>query len=330
MIFPTVTPPYWAPEGHSQTLVAHLAAPLIGPKISFHDENKKLISCLEDDDKLLIKYHLRDQKKWVLLAHGLAGDSESQYIKRMTRLALEKNISVLRFNHRNCGESVGYANKTYHAGRGEDIYAAANWVRSNYPGSEIIVVGFSLSGNTVLDMAIRFEDKIDIKCTIAVNAPIDLTQASINIAQKENLAYNKYFARLLHLSNMNLAKKQKGGLGEVIRNTKVPRFAVLGDFDQLFVAPLNGFKDAWDYYKQCSTIDRLDAIKSPVTILMAKDDPIVPFRMYEGKKFNSNFQVRIEKTGGHLGYLSQSKTPLGDNRWMDWYLIEQIVETFKK
>jgi predicted alpha/beta-fold hydrolase len=326
MTFPTVTPPYWAPEGHSQTLVAHLT----GPKISFHDENKKLIPCLDDDDQLLIKYHLRDPKKWILLAHGLAGDSESQYIKRLTRLALEQNISVVRFNHRNCGESLGHANKTYHAGRGEDIYAAANWIRSNYSGSEIIVIGFSLSGNTVLDMLIRFEDKIEIKKTIAVNAPIDLTQTSLNIALKENTVYNRYFARLLQQANMNLAKAQKDGLGEVIRNTKVPRFASLGDYDQIFVAPLSGYKDAWDYYKQCSTIDRLNSIKSSVTILMAKDDPIIPYRIYRNKKFNSNFQVRIENTGGHLGYLSKTKTPLGDNRWMDWYLIEHIVETFKK
>lgn len=325
MRFPTVTPPYWAPEGHSQTLVAHLT----GPKISFRDEKKKLIPCLEDDDQLLIKYHIRDSKKWILLAHGLAGDSESQYIKRMTRIALDRNISVLRFNHRNCGESLGYAKKTYHAGRGEDIYAAADWIRTNYPDSEIVVVGFSLSGNTVLDMLIRFEDKIDIKRTIAVNAPIDLTATSLRIAQRENTVYNQYFARLLRTFNSNLANTQKEGLAEVIRTTKVPLFATLGDYDQLFVAPTSGYKDAWDYYKQCSTVDRLDGIKSAVTLLMAKDDPIIPCKIYLNKKFKSNFHFRLENTGGHLGYLSKTKTPLNDNRWMDWYLIEHISEIFR-
>lgn len=326
MIFPSVKSPYWAPEGHSQTLIAHLT----GPQITFQDENKKLIPCLEDDDQLLIKYHLRDSKKWILLAHGLAGDSESQYIKRLTRLALSRNISVVRFNHRNCGESLGYAKKSYHAGRGEDIYVAADWIRTNYPGSEIIVVGFSLSGNTVLDMLIRFEDKIQIKKTIAVNAPIDLTATSQRIAHKENTVYNQYFTQLLRIFNSNLAKVQPEGLGKYIRSTKVPLFATLGDYDQLFVAPTSGFKDAWDYYKQCSTVDRLDGVKSSVTLLMAKDDPIIPHSIYLKTKFNSNFHFRLESTGGHLGYLSKTKTPLNDNRWMDWYLIEHITETFKK
>ncbi|MBL7554826.1 MAG: alpha/beta fold hydrolase [Bdellovibrionaceae bacterium] len=326
MIFPSVKPPYWAPEGHSQTLVAHLT----GPEILFRDENKKLIPCLDDEDRLLIKYHLRDPKKWILLAHGLAGDSESKYIKRMTQIALERNISVLRFNHRNCGESLGHAKKTYHAGRGEDIYAAANWIRTHYSGSEIIVVGFSLSGNTVLDMLIRFEDKIEIKKTIAVNAPIDLTETSLQIARKENTVYNQYFARLLRNFNSNLATVITEGLGQAIRETKVPAFATLGDYDQLFVAPLSGFKDAWDYYKQCSTIDRLGAIRSSVTLLSAKDDPIIPYQIYLKKKLNPNFHLRLETTGGHLGYLSKTKTPLNSNRWMDWYLIEHIEETFRK
>ncbi|MBL7545044.1 MAG: alpha/beta fold hydrolase [Bdellovibrionaceae bacterium] len=326
MIFPSIQPPYWAPEGHSQTLIGHLT----GPKVIFYDESKKLIPCEGDDDQLLIKYHERDTGKWILLAHGLAGSSESGYIKRLTKLALERNFSVLRFNHRNCGDSVGYAKKTYHAGRGEDIYAAANWIRSHYPQSEIIVVGFSLSGNTVLDMLVRYENRIDIKKTIAVNAPIDLTAAAIQIGRPENSIYNQYFVQVLRLFNFNVARKISEGLGQSIRETKVPVFASLTDYDQLFVAPLCGYKDAWEYYEQCSTVKRLSQIKSSVTLLTSKDDPIVPARVYEGKKFGANVHFRMEKTGGHLGYLSKSKTPLNDSRWMDWYLIEHIQEAFRK
>jgi predicted alpha/beta-fold hydrolase len=263
------------------------------------------------------------------MAHGLAGNSESQYIKRLTRLSLDKNYSVLRFNHRNCGESLGYASNTYHAGRGEDIYAAAKWIRDHYPDSEIIVIGFSLSGNTVLDMLIRYEDKIEIKKTITVNAPIDLTETAIQIGKPENAIYNQYFVQLLRIFNSSIAKKSDQGMGKMIRETKVPVFSSLTDYDQLFVAPLAGYKDAWDYYQQCSTIDRLHTIKSAVTMLMAKDDPIIPSRIYAKNKLNSNFHLRMENTGGHLGYLSKTKTPLKDNRWMDWYLIEHIKETFK-
>ncbi len=326
MIFPSIKSPYWAPEGHSQTLIAHLSA----AHVSFEDENKKLISCIDGDDKLLVKYHLRDTNRWVLLAHGLAGNSESNYIKRMTRLVLEKNISVARFNHRNCGESLGYANETYHAGRGEDIYAAVKWIRSQYPDSEIVVVGYSLSGNAVLDTLVRFEKQIQIKNTITVNAPIDLTETAIQISKPENAVYNQYFVQLLRLFNFNLARKLKSGLGKAIRETKIPVFATLTDYDQLFVAPLSGYKDAWDYYEQCSTVNRLESIKSPVTMLMAKDDPIIPAWIYTNKKLNSNFNLRLESTGGHLGYLTRTKTPLNDNRWMDWFLIETISESFNK
>ncbi len=325
MIFPNVKPPYWAPEGHSQTLLGHLVA----PPITFYDENKKLIPCLNDDDQLLIKYHERDPNKWVVLAHGLAGSSESHYVQRMTQLAVEKNISVARFNHRNCGEGMGFAKNTYHAGRGEDIFAAANWIRNKYPKSEIIIVGYSLSGNTVLDMLARFENEIQIKKTITVNAPIDLTETSIQIGKRENSVYNQYFVQLLRVFNFNIAQRTNEGLGKLIRETKVPIFANLTDYDNMFVAPSGGYKDALDYYKQCSTAHRLEFIKSPVTMLMAKDDPIVPSRIYAGKKLGPNFHLRVENTGGHLGYLSKAKTPLNNNRWMDWYLLEHIVTSFR-
>lgn len=326
MIFPAVKPPYWAPEGHSQTLIAHLSS----AAISFEDETKKLISCLDSDDKLLIKLHLRDTRKWVLLAHGLAGSSESNYIKRMTSLALERNISVLRFNHRNCGESLGNAAETYHAGRGEDIFAAAKWIRTSYPQSEIVVVGFSLSGNTALDMLARFENQIQIQNTITVNAPIDLTETAIRIGKRENAVYNQYFVQLLRLFNASLAKRVQTGLGKLIRETKVPLFATLTDYDQLFVAPSAGYKDAWDYYAQCSAAPRLSMIRSPVLMLMSDDDPIVSSGAYTKQKLNSNFKFRLEKTGGHLGYISKQKTPLKTNRWMDWFLIEHIEESFTK
>ena len=46
------------------------------------------------------------------------------------------------------------------------------------------------------------------------------------------------------------------------------------EFDEKHTAPIHGFKDAADYYRQCSSIHFIPEIKIPTLILSAQDDPI--------------------------------------------------------
>lgn len=315
--------PYWASNGHTQTLIAHLKK----DKVTFNDEEKKYIPTI-DGDQLLLKIHPRNTNKWLILAHGLAGSSESNYILRLTKLALAENISVIRFNHRNCGESMGTSKKPYHSGRGEDLFAAVKYVNDKYPAADVIVVGYSLSGNVVLNMLARFEDQMKIKLAISVNGAIDLAASAKRFLSLENKIYDKYFVQLLRGFNYQMYKKGffQGSFSEVF--AKLPLNANLIDYDNLFTAPLSGYADAWDYYEQCSAKSMIAKIKTKTVILTAKDDPIIPVETFLNLKPPSNVEVVIQNFGGHLGYLTRNKTPNNDNRWMDWFLLEKIKLNF--
>ncbi|MEZ4749818.1 MAG: hypothetical protein R3B54_04090 [Bdellovibrionota bacterium] len=69
----------------------------------------------------------------VCLFHGLGGSAEADYMQRTARTCLELGLSVVRVNHRGCGEGEGLATEPYHSGRGEDIAAALEFTRKRFP-----------------------------------------------------------------------------------------------------------------------------------------------------------------------------------------------------
>lgn len=321
--------PHWASNGHAQTLWAHL----VNKKIKLENfESIYIPTNTQDEDKLLLKIHKKNLDTWLILAHGLAGSSESTYIQRLTSLAESKGISVVRFNHRNCGDSMGTSKKPYHSGRGEDLFAAVNYIQKKYPSSRIVVAGYSLSGNVILNMLTRFEDQMNLSLAISVNGAIDLAASAKSFLKIENKIYDKYFVQLLKGLNRELYPQgffnSIGALSIEELNKKLPLTANLIDYDNQFTAPLSGYKDAWDYYESCSAKQKIQDIKTQTIILTAKDDPIIPVKSFLNLQLPANIELSVQEFGGHLGYLTKQITPLGNHRWMDWFLLEKITKAF--
>ena len=77
------------------------------------------------------------------------------------------------------------------------------------------------------------------------------------------------------------------------------------DFDNAGTAPLNGFRDADDYYEKCSTAQFLPYIQVPTLVLRALDDPLfapddVPYDLIEA---NPYLTAGITPQGGHMGFV---------------------------
>ena len=95
-------------------------------------------------------------------------------------------------------------------------------------------------------------------------------------------------------------------------------------FDQTITAPRNNFKNAEDYYEQCSAFYRAEQIKVPTLVLTATDDPFISSNWYKTAKWSESVYLRVENQGGHLGYIHQSNGKL--SRWMDHFLFDFIKE----
>jgi predicted alpha/beta-fold hydrolase len=126
-----------------------------------------------------------------------------------------------------------------------------------------------------------------VLAAVSVSAPIDLAAAQQRIARKRNRVYQQQMLGWL--------RSERG-----VR--RPPQLRTMIEFDTHVVAPANGFKDAQDYYRQCSAGSMLGAIRRPTLLIHAEDDPWIPAASYRDIAPNPNLISLIPRSGGHVGF----------------------------
>ena len=81
----------------------------------------------------------------------------------------------------------------------------------------------------------------------------------------------------------------------------------LRDFDDVYTSKAHGFRNASDYYKQCSCLQFLPNIKTPTLIINALNDSFLSPKCYPVKeaKNNPNLYLQMPKYGGHVGFIDK-------------------------
>jgi predicted alpha/beta-fold hydrolase len=197
------------------------------------------------------------------------------------------------------------------------------WGRKRWPDSKHFAVGFSLSGNALLLLLGSRHDLSDghPDAAVSVNAPIDLARTSQLLERGLNRIYSRKFVKDCR---RDIASRVRAGLLQ--DPPAIPRGAKLWDIDDLFTAPMGGFKDRHDYYARASAGPHLSKIRIPAVMLTAEDDPFVDVHPYRDLPRAENVGLHIERAGGHMGYLGAKLTPLGNRFWMDWALREYALK----
>ena len=139
-------------------------------------------------------------------------------------------------------------------------------------------------------------------------------QSEFETFLEENRAYWDYI-------DEGLQKKLQGLISE---DYPISFLATIAEFDSIYTAPASGFKSSEEYYQQCSAMSYVQNIQIPTHVLTSADDPFVSVQDYRTAPFSKACQLHIEKVGGHLGYYSSVRTPLGTRRWLDYYLFEAL------
>ncbi len=314
-VTPAFSPARFAPTGNLQTILSYY---FFNAKTNSPCKRHQIV--LNDGDVLLLRdYNPVNPVGNVVLLHGLSGDADSSYIQRVAAMFLAKNWRVLCVNHRGAGEGRGLAKNLYHSGRSEDVSAISQFVAREFSGESFFAVGFSLSGNMLLKLLGEKKQPIPAQLAGAVSvcAPIDLSTCSQKLRERKNRIYDKRFSRKL----MKALRERQTDFPDFPK-VNVPRFPRLYDFDEHVVAPLNGFFSAEDYYEKCNARQFWAGIATPTLVLASDDDPFIPGTIYQGLPENPAVKVILTRGGGHLGFLSQNKTPLGNRRWMDYAILE--------
>jgi predicted alpha/beta-fold hydrolase len=95
------------------------------------------------------------------------------------------------------------------------------------------------------------------------------------------------------------------------------------EIDDLYTAPLHGFKNAEDYWIRSSSKQWLKHIEVPTLLLNARNDPFLPPLAFPGQKEVSPVvETLYPDCGGHVGFVSGGFA--GEFRW----LPERILRFF--
>ena len=89
--------------------------------------------------------------------------------------------------------------------------------------------------------------------------------------------------------------------------TKLAAAHTLKAFDDLFTAPIHGFRDAEDYWRRCSALNFLDRIQIPTLVINALNDPFLdrPCFPFAAARRNPKLFLETPRSGGHVGFLPQ-------------------------
>lgn len=316
---PSLRPPHWAREGHQQTLLGYLL-----PSPAWSSTHENVVIDLPDGDQLAAELAPGTTDLMVYLFHGLGGCTQSPYMQRMARVVQQSHHGVMLINHRGSGAGVGLARKPYHSGVAEDLAAVLQYGRSRFPQCRHLAIGFSLSGNALLLLLSDSTLGSHPDFAIAVNAPISLNNTSLLLEQGFNRIYDLHFVRLMR---QRLREKIQRGLLHPYKY-RISGLNTLREFDEIYLAREAGFKNRQDYYERCSTHDKLIRITRPTVLLTAEDDPFIDAKDYLRTPLSASTLLHLEKSGGHMGYLTRDTHPKFGRRWMDMALNEYIRHFF--
>ena len=85
--------------------------------------------------------------------------------------------------------------------------------------------------------------------------------------------------------------------------------------DDLYTAPVHGFRDALDYWTKASSKPWLKSITVPTLMLHARNDPFLPMSaLPDDSEISPWVQREFLSTGGHVGFVT-GKCP-GSIDWL--------------
>src|SRR5580698_5306145 len=248
----------------------------------------------------------------IILVHGLEGSSAAGYARSMCYAALESGFATHRFNMRSCGGTENLALTNYHSGQTSDLLYVVREIRKK-SGLPIYLVGFSLGGNVVLKLAGELGEEARglITAVCAVSTPIDLKACATEIAKPGNFIYERRFLQRLR----ERIRRRHLQAPELYPLEPLKKVRTIYDFDDLYTGPLFGFGNADNYYTTQSSNRFIGKIRVPALLVQAKDDPLIPFSVYDHPAFRENpcLTLIAVEHGGHLGFVARD-TP---RFWLD-------------
>ncbi len=300
-------------NGHLQTIF-----PAVFRKIGSLRFDRERIRTT-DGDFLDLDWLRNGKDQLAIISHGLEGNSRRPYMMGMAKVFSENGFDVLNWNFRGCSGEMNRCPVFYHSGATQDLDTVVGHASSKY--KDIYLIGFSLGGNLTLKYLgeTKRKNHHKIRRAVGISVPLDLGPSCDLLSKTENKLYSQNF-----LSSLKQKIRHKALVfPDKIDLTALSGIKTLREFDDRYTAPLHGFIDAEDYYRQSAALKYLPNIKVPTLILNASNDPFLSDSCYPAELGMQLETIYMEfpKQGGHVGFSPRS---LKGRYWSEKRALEFI------
>lgn len=296
--------PAWLPGGHAQTIWPALYA----------QRRRGLVLPMQrerwttpDGDFIDVdrQHASRADRPLLVLFHGLEGSSQSHYAEAFADWAAEHDVNFALPHFRGCSGELNLGPRAYHSGDHEEIDWLLGRLRQEHRlqhGQHLVAAGVSLGGNALMRWAAEHGLQAQLKAdaVAAICSPLDLVQSGQAIGQGFNRqVYTRMFLRTMKPKALAKLAQHPG----LFDRERLLAARDLYEFDNVFTAPVHGFKNTDDYWLRASAKPLMKNIAIPSLALNALNDPFVPAAsLPQPKDVSSSVTLWQPAQGGHVGF----------------------------
>lgn len=304
------SPPAFARHRHLQTTLGGLAlrrrvvrrraAALLARS------SERIIECGGD---VRLQAHVALQRRGsaptVLAIHGWHGSADSSYMLESCGALFRAGHHVVRLNLRDHGGTSHLNEEMFHSCRLAEVVQAAQTVRS-WSGAPLQLLGFSLGANFALRVA---RTQPDVAERVLAICPVLEPVATMDALDNGWFGYRLYFMRKWRKA---LAEKQRAFPARYDFADAL-ELSTIGALTELFVERYTQFPTTREYLDGYAiTGDYLEDLDVPSTVLLARDDPVIPFESSDRLAASPALSLEITDRGGHCGFIAD----LALNSWL--------------
>lgn len=257
--------PWWLPGGNAQTLwAARLARRHFGPPPTW----RRCRWNTPDGDFIDVDtaaHPSAPDAPLLVLFHGLEGSSASPYAIAFADFAAANGLALAVPHFRGCSGEINLAPRAYHSGDFQEIDWVLKRFAAEHPGRALLAAGVSLGGNALLRWAgeMGAAAASTVRALAAVSSPLDLAAGGHAIGRGFNrLVYTRIFLSTMVPKALKKLAQHPG----LFDRQALCAARDLYTFDNLFTAPLHGFRDTEDYWTRASAKPVLQEIRVPTLV----------------------------------------------------------------
>ena len=237
----------------------------------------------------------------LVVFHGLEGSSRSHCCQAFAEVAQERGWACALPHFRGCSGELNHAPRAYHSGDYEEIAWILAQLRARHSGP-VIAAGVSLGGNALLRWAAEAgsDASSHVNAVAAICSPLDLAAGGHAIGRGFNRQiYTRMFLRTMVPKALRKWEQHPG----LFDRDALLAARDLYAFDNVFTAPVHGFRNTEDYWHRASSKPLLSHIRVPALVVNALNDPFVPASsLPRAGEVGPCVTLWQPRHGGHVGF----------------------------